>query len=152
MHKIKLLKSILIPTLGISTISTIPVVSISCSCGSENPEIIRVTSVSLNKTSITLAVDDNETLTATVLPENATNKTVTWGSSDTSVAAVDANGKITAVGLGNATITVTTNDGNKTATCEVNVNSPYVIIIANANSALALNNKDANIPDLQYST
>ena len=105
MHKIKLLKSILIPTLGISAISTIPVVSISCSCGSENPEIIRVTSVSLNKTSITLAVDDNETLTATVLPENATNKTVTWGSSDTSVAAVDANGKITAVGLGNATIT-----------------------------------------------
>ena len=152
MHKIKLLKLILIPTLGISAIGTIPVVSTSCSCGSENPEIIRVTSVSLNKTSTTLAVDNNETLNATVLPENATDKTVTWGSSDTSVAAVDANGKITAVGLGNATITVTTNDGGLTATCEVNVNSPYVIIIANANSALTLNNKDANIPDLQYST
>ena len=143
MHKIKLLKLILIPTLGISAISTIPVVSTSCSCGSENPEIIRVTSVSLNKTSTTLAVDNNETLNATVLPENATDKTVTWGSSDTSVAAVDANGKITAVGLGNATITVTTNDGSKTATCEIDVinSNEYVCITANENSTLTLNNK-----------
>ena len=64
MHKIKLLKSILIPTLGISAISTIPVVSTSCD------EVHDVTSVSLNKTSITLAVGDTKTLTATVLPEN----------------------------------------------------------------------------------
>ena len=69
-------------------------------------EPIHVESIKIAPINATLAVGDTKTLTATVLPENATDKTVTWGSSDTSVAAVDANGKITAVGLGNATITV----------------------------------------------
>lgn len=77
MHKIKLLKSILIPTLGISAISTIPVVSTSCSCGSENPEIIHVESIKIAPINATLNVGDTKTLTATVLPENATDKTVT---------------------------------------------------------------------------
>ncbi|MBQ6279953.1 MAG: Ig domain-containing protein [Mycoplasma sp.] len=147
MKTTKILKSILFPTLGISAINIIAAVSTSCSY-----DLSRVTSVSLNKTSTTLAIDDNETLTATVLPENATDKTVTWNSNNESVATV-VNGKITAVGLGNATITVTTNDGSKTATCEVNVIglSGYIGITANEDSALTLLNNGGNNPDLKCS-
>ena len=84
---------------------------------------VAVTGVSLNKTSTTLTVGGSETLTATVQPSNATNKAVNWSSNPTSVATVDSNGKVTAVGEGTATITVTTQDGNKTATCTVTVNA-----------------------------
>ncbi|MEE0951781.1 MAG: InlB B-repeat-containing protein [Paludibacteraceae bacterium] len=82
-----------------------------------------VTGVSLNKTSTTLEIGGTETLTATIEPNNATNKNVAWSSSNTSVATVDANGLVTAVAAGTATITVTTEDGNKTATCAVTVNA-----------------------------
>ena len=87
------------------------------------PEVIEATSVSFNKTSLTLEIGESETLTATILPNNATDKTVTWASSDQAVAMV-ANGKITAIGSGNATITATTSNG-KTATCTVTVSDPY---------------------------
>ena len=82
---------------------------------------VPVTGVSLNKDSLALGVGDSETLTATVAPANAANQNVTWASSDTSVATVDAAGKVTAVGAGTATITVTTVDGGKTAACTVTV-------------------------------
>ena len=79
-------------------------------------------SISLNLTEASLKVDETTTLTATVLPENATNKSVTWKSSNEAVATVDANGKVTAVAVGEATITVTTTDGsNKSATCKITV-------------------------------
>ncbi|MEE1253465.1 MAG: InlB B-repeat-containing protein [Paludibacteraceae bacterium] len=81
-----------------------------------------VTGVSLNKTSTTLEIGGTETLTATIEPNNATNKNVTWSSSNTSVATVQ-NGVVTAVAAGTANITVTTEDGNKTATCAVTVNA-----------------------------
>ena len=80
-----------------------------------------VSGVTLNKTALTLNIGANETLTATVAPANATNKKVTWKSSNAAVATVDANGKVTAVKAGEATITVTTEDGGKTATCKVTV-------------------------------
>ena len=73
--------------------------------------IYEVTGVMLNKTSTTLTVGGTETLTATVLPEGAGNRAVTWSSDHTTVAAVDANGRVTAVAKGTATITVTTADG-----------------------------------------
>ena len=82
---------------------------------------VSVTGVSLNKSSLSLAVGGSETLTATVAPNNATNKNVTWTSSDATKATV-ADGVITAVATGTATITVTTADGNKTATCAVVTN------------------------------
>ena len=84
---------------------------------------IPVTGVTLDKTELTLNVGGNETLSATVAPENATNKTVTWTSSDETVATVDASGKVTALKAGTTTITVTTEDGGKTATCTVTVNA-----------------------------
>lgn len=83
---------------------------------------ISVSSVSLDKTSITLKEGAQETLTETVLPTNASNKNVSWSTSDSSVATV-ANGTVTAVKEGSATITVTTQDGGKTATCTVTVKS-----------------------------
>ena len=80
-----------------------------------------MTGVSLNKTSASLTVGDTQTLTATVNPSNATNKKVSWSSSNANVAKVDANGKVTAVAAGSATITVKTIDGNKIATCIITV-------------------------------
>ncbi|MBO5280596.1 MAG: InlB B-repeat-containing protein [Clostridia bacterium] len=81
---------------------------------------VSVTGVTLNKSSATLTEGDTLTLTATVAPTNATNKNVTWKSSDTTVATV-SNGVVTAKKAGTATITVTTADGSKTETCAVTV-------------------------------
>ena len=79
-------------------------------------------SVELDQTSLTLEYGGpSAQLTATVLPENATNKNVSWSSSDESVAVVDSNGKVSAVDGGTAVITVKTTNGN-TATCDVTVN------------------------------
>ena len=86
--------------------------------------IYKVTKVELNKTSLTLNVGDEENLIPTITPDNATNKNVTWSSDDEAVATVE-DGKVTAVGAGKATITVTTEDGNKTASCTVTVEKPY---------------------------
>ena len=82
---------------------------------------VSVTGVTLNKTSTSLYVGDTETLTATVEPSDATDKNVTWSSDNEGVATVDATGKVTAVSAGTATITVTTEDGAKTASCTVTV-------------------------------
>ena len=81
---------------------------------------IHVTSVSLDKTSLGLTEGETAQLTATVEPEDASNKNVTWESSNTNVATVN-NGEVTAVSAGTATITVTTVDGGKTDTCTVTV-------------------------------
>lgn len=82
---------------------------------------LAVTGVSLNMATANIAVGDIETLVATVEPENATVKTVIWSSDDPDVATVDSAGKVTGVASGNATITVTTVDGDFTDTCEVTV-------------------------------
>ena len=86
--------------------------------------VIAVTGVTLNKTTLSLETGGSETLTATVAPTDATDKTVTWSSNKESVAKVDKDGKVTAVAAGEATITVTTKDGEKTATCKVTVTDP----------------------------
>ena len=90
------------------------------------PQNIPVTGVKLNKETLELFTDGSETLTATVEPGNATNKNVTWSSSDETIATVDNNGTVTAVGAGEATITVTTEDGTFTATCKVTVTHSMV--------------------------
>ena len=88
----------------------------------EKPAFIPVTDLELNKDSLTLQETDSATLTATVDPDNATNKNVNWESSDTSIATVDANGKVTAISAGSATITATAADGSgKSASCSVTV-------------------------------
>ena len=106
-------------------------------CGSDSQELtitidaqtnVPVTGVSLNTSTLNLVENETGTLTATVEPSNATNKDVTWESSNTSVATVDATGKVTAIGAGTATITVTTEDGSKTATCAVTVTAATVSV------------------------
>jgi len=85
------------------TVSAVHVVSISCT------------------SSKTLTVNETFTLTPTFNPSNATNKNVSYSSSSSTVASVDSNGLVTANSVGNATITITSQDGNKTATCSVTV-------------------------------
>ena len=87
------------------------------------PEVVAVKSVALNKTSLTLTVGESATLKATLSPTDATNKKLTWSSSDKAVATVSSSGKVTAVKAGTATITVKTADGNKTTTCKVAINN-----------------------------
>ena len=85
------------------------------------------TSLTLDNEVLEMYIGDAVQLTATVLPDNATNKVVTWTSSDDEVATVDENGNVTAVSIGTATITATTTDGsNLTATCEVTVEQKMV--------------------------
>ena len=91
------------------------------------------TSVALNKTTLTLDIGRTSNLRATVYPSNAANKKCTWRSSNTSVATVDSNGKVTAKKAGTATITVKTSNG-KTATCKVTVNLPAPQITGLANT------------------
>jgi formylglycine-generating enzyme required for sulfatase activity len=86
---------------------------------------VSVTGVTLNKTGTSLTVGGTETLTATVAPANAANKTVTWSSSNTATATVN-NGIVTAVAAGTANITVKTEDGGFTAACSVTVISASV--------------------------
>lgn len=82
-------------------------------------DTIEVSSIKLSKSSLSLKVGENSTLTVTINPSNATNKNVTWSSSNKSVATVDSNGKVVAVGPGTAVITAKV--GNKTVTCTVTV-------------------------------
>ncbi|WAG49845.1 Ig-like domain-containing protein [Clostridium tagluense] len=93
--------------------------------GSDSKPTYKVAGVSLNKTSSELAINDILELTATINPSNATNKNVTWTSSDSLVAKVTSNAGakvgIKAIGVGTATITVTTEDGRKTAACIIKV-------------------------------
>ena len=86
--------------------------------------VVPVTGVSLDESSITLDVGGNQTLTATVTPEDATNKKVRWSSDNEAVATVSEDGVVTAVAGGTAVITATTHDGFFTASCTVTVNAP----------------------------
>ena len=94
-------------------------------CGYERtvtPEIVPVSQITLNKAEASISVGNSETLTATVAPENATIKALTWASSDEDVATVAPDGTVTAVKAGAATITATAADGSgKSATCTVTV-------------------------------
>ena len=90
------------------------------------PSTVRVQSVTLSNNSLSLNTGDKTTLTANIHPSNATNKNVTWSSNNQNVITVSSNGEITAVNPGNATITVTTEDGGYTATCSVTVASSVI--------------------------
>ena len=96
---------------------------------------VEVSKIELSQTSLTLFEGDTVQLTATVYPENATDKTVTWSSSDTSVVTVD-NGKITAISIGSATVTASS--GNVTAGCSVKVNPVDVSLIELSQTSVTL--------------
>ena len=85
------------------------------------PADVPVTGVELDITEIGLVVGETAVLTATVLPENATDKSVTWLSSAPEIVSVDENGTVEGLAAGNATVTVATTDGDKTAECQIQV-------------------------------
>lgn len=96
-------------------------VKATCKITVKNP-VVKVTKVTLNKTTATLAPKETLTLKATVAPTNATNKAVTWKSSNTKIATVSSSGKVTAKAAGTVTITCRAKDGSgKKATCKITV-------------------------------
>ena len=135
---------------------------------------VAVTGVTVAPTQLDLVVGGQSQLTATVAPEDATNKNVSWSSNATSVATVDADGTVHALASGSATITATTQDGGFTSTCSVTVSAPSVIYpegtykgtaVVNGNNfeivlaignqtngliAVRLSNKDAVATDISF--
>ncbi|TDW44270.1 glucosylceramidase [Flavobacterium sp. 270] len=104
---------------------------------------VAVTGVTMSPTSASIAAGSSTQLTATVAPSNATNKNVNWSSSNTAVATVNGSGLVTGIAAGTAVITVTTADGNKTATSTITVTGSaatfpgyYNIISRNSNKGL----------------
>ena len=100
---------------------------------------ISVTAVSLDKEDVSLTLEDKVTLTATVTPDNASNKTILWTSSDESIATVK-DGEVTALKVGEAIITATSEDGEKKATCKVTVNVKSVPV-----TGVSLNKQKARV-------
>ena len=115
----------------LSALSAVAAVIAFSGCGGKEqeqpkPDSVKVSGVSIDKPTLSMTEGETANLTAIVMPENATNKAVAWKSGNTSVADVDASGKVTAVKAGTSDITVTTADGGKTATCKVTVASKAV--------------------------
>ena len=108
---------------GTATITATTKSGASASCTVTVSSTISVSSVSL-PSSTTVSMGKTVQLSPTISPSTATNKNVTWKSSNESVAKVSSSGVVTGVAVGSANITVTTSDGGKTATCRVVVTSP----------------------------
>lgn len=101
----------------------------------------RVSGVHLNLTELSISPNEAYTLKATVMPEDAINKNLKWVSSDKSIVSVDSKGKIKALKEGNATITVTTEDGNYEATCKVTVTNKIIHV----NEVVISGNSEVNV-------
>ena len=106
------------------------------------PNTVNVESISLNKAELVLHENDVEYLTATVLPENATDTSVVWESSNSTIATV-VGGQVTALRIGTATITVTTTDGGKIATCTVYVEPIHVESVSLNCTSLTMNHGES---------
>lgn len=113
----------------------------SCTVTVFVPEIpvVHVSSIALDRTSLNLAVGEYATLKATVLPENAEDKSFTWRTSNQSIARIDADGRVSALSAGTVTITATTTDGGLTAACEVTVYTPYIEVTSVTLNKYSLN-------------
>lgn len=134
--KFKILKSSGSSTLTLTSTENIDSDAKAYACSTSNGKVsvtVPVTSVKLNKSSVSLKKGETSQLTATVEPTNATSKTVTYSTSNSKVATVSSSGKITAVGGGSATITAKA--GSKTATCKVTVTVPQTGIAVSGSSA-----------------
>lgn len=128
---------------GYATISVITVNGKKAECKitvSKKDEEIPITSVKLNKTNLTLTEEQTETLIATINPMNTTDsKALNWSSSNEDIAKVDSQGKVTAISVGSATITVTTSNG-KQDSCDVTVNKKEIPILS-----VSLNKNELNL-------
>ena len=106
----------ILPFIALAAVSVLSIFS----CQKE-PAEIRVGSISLSKSTLELTVGDQASLDATISPDNATNKKISWSSSKESVATVTPDGVVEAVSVGTAFITATSEDQDKTASCAVTV-------------------------------
>jgi hypothetical protein len=104
--------------------------------GTVNNTITNVSSVEITPKNASINITKTLKLTGSVSPSNATNKKLNWSSSDPAIATVDATGLVTAVSVGTATITVTSEDGGKTDTAEITVISPTTLITLQAEDAV----------------
>ena len=145
------------------TATTTDGTNLSASC--QVTVVKRIKSITLNETSITLTLPQTTQLVAFITPDDATNQTLTWTSSNTSVATVDANGFVTSKAVGTTTIKATTKDGsNLSASCQVTVVKQYVTSITLNESSLVMHIGDtfqliadvqpdnASNPSLSWST
>lgn len=135
------------------------------SCKKED-ETVSVTGVTINTSELTVIVGQTATLTATIAPENAENKDFIWNSSDPTVASVTNAGLVVGVKVGTATLTVTTKDGAKTASCAITVNQSGISVTSVSVNPTTLTVKvgetstltptvlpaDATIKTVQYSS
>ena len=117
--KVKKLLCVLAAALALCSVALFAACSRSEADPAPETETVAVTGISFDKTELALVAGGTEKLTATVTPNNASNKTVTWTSDDESVATIHPDGTVTAVGEGVATITASA--GTFTATCRVTV-------------------------------
>ena len=122
---------------------------------------VAVTDVTVSPSVLALDVGQHSTLTATVEPSNATNKTVAWTTSDDAVATVSSDGTVTAVGAGTATITATTADGGFTDTCAVTVTAPlyapypegtFMAVVGSYKLVIAIGNETNGLVAVRIST
>ena len=134
------MKTTFTKTLMAALVSAMTLLS-AVGCGEKEPPVISVSGVSINQTNITVKEGESQSLSATVSPSDAQNKAVSWSSSNSSVATVDNSGRVTGVKAGSATITVTTSDGGKTATCSVTVEAKIINV-----SGVTLDNAKLEIP------
>ena len=102
----------------------------TCNVTVIDSSIVSVTGVKLSATVAELTIGNSKQLTAAISPTNATNKGVTWSSSNTNVASVSSSGVVVAKGEGTATITVKTDDGGYTAACTIRVSNPSPSVVA----------------------
>lgn len=120
----------------------------SCSDDDKTDGSVSVSAIAVNPTTATIKVGESTTLSTTITPADATDKTITWSTSEEKVATVDA-GKVTGVAEGTATVTATTKDGGKAATCAVTVSADApsvkeVTLEGNITSDMTLNAVDKN--------
>jgi len=148
-QKLNLIKNNMQQLKFVLILAAFTVAVFSCSKGDsgqqkDDPKI-SVTGVTLDAASKSLTEGETFTLSATVLPENASNKKVSWSSNDENVATVD-NGVVKGIKDGTATITVKTEDGGKTATCQVTVSNKTIHVTGvSLNKSSAVLEIDGNI-------
>ncbi|MBO4540945.1 MAG: Ig domain-containing protein, partial [Bacilli bacterium] len=123
--KLILLGGVLIAT---ALASCAPVESSSSDTEPSSSQGIEVTGVTLNAATLEIGVGKTAQLTATITPENAANKNLSWTSANPSVATVSAEGVVTGVALGTTLVTVTTEDGNRTASCAITVKENTIAV------------------------
>ena len=138
---------------AIITATSVGDASKSASCTVTVTKVVTaVTGVSVNPTSVSLEPGKSASVVAQVTPDNATNKSVSWSSSNPAAATVDGNGKITAVAVGEAIITATTADGGKTSTCKVTVTQNVALALKEATASVAVSGKYQIVPTVTGTT